>query len=118
MKQPLFFLVLLFIVTSSSSLAQKPSKVPARRDSVAVCQPDGKSVYLCLRGDERFHFHTTTDGYLVKKNRKGFYCYAKQTCRGEIKPSRKIARNIAERTKCDNNYLKRMRKHSKLYYKH
>lgn len=114
MKRPLFLLALL-LIASSSALAQKPSKVPARCDSMAVCQPNGTSVYVVLLGDEHKRLYTTTDGFVVKKNKKGYFCYAKQSCNGIIKPSHRIICNIGQRSKQDNRYLKRMKKNPNLY---
>lgn len=114
MKTRLLF-ILFLVISSSPILAQKPSKVPAHRDSMEFCQPNGKKVFIILHGDEHKRFYTTTDGFVIKKNKKEYFCYAKQTCCGTIKPSCRIAKNIGERSKSDNRYLKRMQKKSKFY---
>lgn len=107
--------IVVMVLGIGAAAAQMPSKVPARRDSVAVQQPNGEQVYLVLHGDERTHFYTTTDGYLVKENCRGYFCYAKQTACGNVKASSRVARNIAQRSCCDNRYLKRIRENQKLY---
>ncbi len=97
------------LVFQASALAQRPARVPAQRvDSTLFTQPDGQPLYLILHGDERKHFYTTTDGFLLKQNRKGFFCYAKETCCGRIKASSRVAKNIAERTTKEKKYLKQI----------
>ena len=117
MKLRLLFLSF-FIMASFAMFAQnmpKPTKIPARRDSIEFCQPNSEKVYIILHGDEYKHFQTTTDGFVIKKNKKGYICYAKQTCCGTIKASNRIARNICLRTKFDNRYLKRIQNNPNLY---
>ena len=57
--------------------------VPACPDPKAITQPDGSTVTVILHGDEYYHFSTTTDGYTVMKNDKGFYTYAQLNAEGE-----------------------------------
>lgn len=50
---------------------------PAKEGIFSVKQPNGVTIRLMLHGDERVHYTTTEDGYLVAKNRKDYYCYVK-----------------------------------------
>lgn len=50
--------------------------VPAKRGVMTVSQPDGTTLDVCLHGDERFHYATTDDGYLLAVNADGVYEYA------------------------------------------
>ncbi len=116
MKLRFLILFILTIGCQTVTLAQRPSRIPAQRvDSTLITQPNGQPLYLILHGDERKHFHTTTDGFLLKQNRKGFFCYAKETCCGRIKASSRVAKNIAERSIKDNKYLKRITNNSNLH---
>ena len=51
--------------------------VPADPTPVQVHQPDGSTLTVVLHGDEFFNYLTTSDGYTVVKNEKGFYTYAR-----------------------------------------
>ena len=50
---------------------------PADPTPAQVRQPDGSTLTVVLHGDEFFNYLTTSDGYTVVKNEKGFYCYAR-----------------------------------------
>jgi len=47
--------------------------VPARPGTFTRTQPDGTVVTLSMHGDERFHYMTDTDGYIVAKQADGWY---------------------------------------------
>ena len=46
--------------------------VPAYPYPVRVTQPDGSVITVQLHGDEFYHW-TTSDGYVVERDEKGFY---------------------------------------------
>lgn len=50
---------------------------PVKEGVFKVKQPNGVEIRLILHGDERVHYHTTDDGYLAAKNKRGYYCYVK-----------------------------------------
>ena len=111
--------VIVFIVCglSSSLFAQQSvQKLPAKRDLMIALQPDGDTLNIYLSGDEQNHFRMTEDGFLIVKNKKGFYCYAKE-CKGKIKASARKARNSNERSQSDQRYLKKLKKNLTLYKK-
>ncbi len=64
-------LLLAFLTSICTAMA-----VPAHKGAVSVKQPDGSTVTIRLHGDEFMSFTTTSDGYTVIKNEKGYYCYA------------------------------------------
>ena len=37
--------------------------------------PDGSELAVRLQGDERYHYHTTSDGYVIEKATDGFFYY-------------------------------------------
>ena len=103
------------LVLAMAGFAQeRPSRVPAKRDPMDVMQPDSTFLTIYLRGDERYHVRMTIDGYVIKQNKKGYYCYAKINCKGQIVPSCRVAKNPDNRTKCDWHYLKKLDKNKKL----
>ena len=74
------FLILfsIIIVSATMMIAQPPRRgVPATREPIEYVQPNGDTLVFRLFGDERYHYRTTLDGYLIKQNKKGYYCYAK-----------------------------------------
>ena len=50
--------------------------VPAAPQPMLVTQPDGSTLMVRQNGDEYHHWRSTTDGYSIVKNDKGFYVYA------------------------------------------
>ena len=58
-----------------ASLFTTMSAVPAQKVWRTYTQSDGTTIELMLRGDENFHFFTTTDGIAVV-NEKGSFYYA------------------------------------------
>lgn len=101
-------------VMHTALFAEHPSKLPAKRDLMIAIQPDGDTLNIFLRGDEKNHFRMTEDGFLILKAENGFYCYAKE-CRGELKPSARKAKNAEKRSWCDRLYLRKMKKNTLLY---
>lgn len=102
------------LITCGAMAQDRPSRVPAKRDPMDVMQPDSTFLTIYLRGDERYHVRMTIDGYVIQQNKKGYYCYVKQNCKGVIVPSCRVAKNPENRTKCDWAYLKRLDKNKKL----
>lgn len=63
------FFNLLFAISMSASA------IPADPRPVQVTLPDGSQLTLRIFGDENFHYVTTLDGYLVRKDGDGFFKY-------------------------------------------
>jgi hypothetical protein len=89
----LFLVSLLALLPLTFTRAVKAYPFP-----VQITQPDGTVLTIRLNGNEFHHIKTTTDGYLVKQNAKGFWTYATQDAAGRIKPSEVIARDAAGRS--------------------
>ena len=80
---------LIYILLLAMSIAvvaqQRPARVPAYPGPIERVQPNGDTIYIQLHGDERKHWMTLADGKtLVKENKKGYICYAKQKKNGTI----------------------------------
>lgn len=85
--------------------AQAQQRVPAYGGTIIREQPDGYKLQTLLRGDERSHYAMTIDGWQIKENAAGEWCYATQKKDGSIVASRKVARNEADRKKCEKKWL-------------
>ncbi len=94
--------------------------VPAVPTPVEVEQPNGEKITIRIYGDENSSYRTTEDGYLILQNKKGYYCYAKETCKGELKASWRKVSPIEDRTCGERCRVKKMKKNDKLYkpFKH
>lgn len=100
-----FFVLLLFQSFTVLTFAVKAYPYPT-----VVTQPDGTQLTIYLHGDEFQHVRTTIDGYLIKKNTKGFYTYAKRDNKGNFIVSNTIARNLNSRSLADRTFLKTISK--------
>ena len=109
MKKEILLLCSVFLIIGMSfALAQRgPQRVPAIRTPIETVQPDGDTLVIRLHGDERRHYATTEDGFLIRTNSKGYYCYAVEGKDGAIVPTRKVAHNKENRTRCEWRYIKR-----------
>lgn len=98
------FLLLIFVCLLFANI--KLFAVPAIPTPIEVTQPDGTTLTIRVKGDERFHYITTEDGFLISKNQQNFYVYATVSQTGELQPSARIARNANVRTADDTSFLR------------
>ena len=78
--------------------------IPARPIPLIVVQSDGTSLDVCLKGDERCHFKTTTDNMPIVQGENGNYYYAIK--KGEdLECSKFLAHNKNERSKEEIEYI-------------
>ncbi len=103
----LLICALFFQLTNVRVLAVRAYPYP-----FTVTQPDGTKLTLRLQGDEFHHSRTTEDGYLIKKNAKGFFTYATKNAAGKFVASDFVARDVKSRTANDINFLKSIQKAS------
>lgn len=82
-------------------------RVPAIHHPIEYIQPSGDTLMIRLNGDERRHWHTTLDGYLIRENSKGKMCYAYFDKKGRIVLTRRTAHNADDRTKCEQKFVQR-----------
>lgn len=106
MKRLFFLLSMLLSVASIRAVQAYPGVID-------FVQPNGDTLQIRLVGDERFHYATTADGYLVQKNDKGYYCYAVweeyTDQRGKAKKRAVVAKYIGKKTRVANNPDQRRR---------
>ena len=105
------------IILSFGLLSMAAWAVPADPRPMDVVQPNGDTLTIRLVGDERFHFTTTVDGFLIAKNDQGYYCYAKWTEEQEdgkayfvAKPTSRKAHNADKRKKCEQRWVEKQNK--------
>ncbi|MBR6054085.1 MAG: M6 family metalloprotease domain-containing protein [Bacteroidales bacterium] len=68
-------------------LSLEAAAVRVRHSELTAVQPDGTVLSLLSRGDENFHYLTTSDGRLVKRGPDGAFYYAYFDNDGNIRPS-------------------------------
>ena len=103
-----FIPVILFII--SFTFPQFSKAIPAYPFPVKVIQPDGTEISIKLNGDEFFHYQTTLDGYLITRDKDGFFKYGKLSKKKKIEPSKYRVNNIEKRTKEEINFVKQLPK--------
>ncbi|MHC1704780.1 MAG: M6 family metalloprotease domain-containing protein [Tenuifilaceae bacterium] len=105
-NQAIFLLFLTFLNTISfSSIAVKAYPYP-----VEYTQPDGSTISIILKGDERVKWAKTIDGYSILKNGKGYFEYAIHDSKKDLVPSGVIAKNVKERDINDLLFLSKTEK--------
>jgi M6 family metalloprotease-like protein len=81
---------------------------------IEFIQPDGTTLEIYLKGDEKIKWAETADGYSLVYNQNGFLEYAKLNESGELIPSGLKAENILFRNQIDVDFLSGISKH--LFY--
>lgn len=78
--------------------------IPARPIPITIAQVDGTSLNVWLRGDERFHYTTTTDNMPIVQGYEGNFYYASING-GSIDCSKILAHNDCERSNEEKEYV-------------
>lgn len=86
-------------------IAQISIAVPAYKGLVKLTQPNGTEISAYLFGDERINWVESEDNYTLMYNKAGYLEYAITDKNGDITPSGIIAKEQAERSVLDNNFL-------------
>lgn len=81
-KNRYFFLLLLCFLLCH---AENALAIKANPNPVTVEQPDGTRITIRLHGDESFHYVTTVDGYLIKRDKDGFFKYVNTSGSDQLK---------------------------------
>lgn len=68
------------------------SSAPAAPDIFYLVQPDGSKISVYARGDERFNWMETTNGYTIEKATDGFWYYVSDV-NGAVGPVAENKRN-------------------------
>lgn len=84
--------------------------VPAYPRAITYTQPNGDTLTVTLHGDEHIHWAVTTDGYTLLSNAQGYLSYAMQMGNGDLVPTNVAAKNVAQRTSQEQNYLQTVKR--------
>lgn len=111
MKKILILMLFCGFGLSSYMFGQSPSRVPATPYPIKVTQPSGDTITIRLFGDERKHYFTSIDGYVIVKNAEGYFCYAAINADNEVIASKY---KVGKSGMCMRRYLKKMSKDERL----
>lgn len=100
------FFLLFGLMIALYIYGQQPQQVPARMGVIERIQPNGDTLHICLRGDERRHWIATTDGWQIEENKEGELCYAIHKG-GGVRAGRHIAHDEGQRSRKEKRYMKR-----------
>ena len=108
-KKQLFFLsVILFAITSTLYA------VPANPNPITFTQPNGDTLTVRIKGDERIHWYESMDGYTLLFNQAGFLSYAHLDEEGNLQSSNFVATDIEKRNIVIHSFLNTIEKN--LFY--
>ena len=93
-------LLALVLIMTSNLLA-----VPAITAPISFTQPDGNTLTVRLKGDEKIHWYESMDGYTLLLNQAGYLTYAQLDENGNLCPSDYIATDIEKRDDSVNSFL-------------
>ena len=88
--------------------------IPAFPKPITLSQPDGNTLTVSIKGDERIHWYESLDGYTLLFNQNGYLTYAQLDEDGNLQSSDFIATNISDRSMAIDNFLNTIAK--KLFY--
>ena len=103
----LFTVIMLFVGGFSADA------VPAYPGLISFVQPDGSTIRIYLKGDEKVKWAETEDGYSILFNAQGYYEYAVTDTKGDMIPSGIIANNSEDRTPVNLSFLSMVSKHKR-----
>jgi hypothetical protein len=103
-------IIILVMLSTFGVVNAQVNKVPAIKKPIEYKQPDGTIVTIFLKGDERFHFAETSDGYTLLSNSNNGYEYAKLNKCKNLVSSGKLAHNADKRAKKEIKFLKKIEK--------
>ncbi|MCL2289439.1 MAG: M6 family metalloprotease domain-containing protein [Bacteroidetes bacterium] len=104
-----FILLALFIFITPILYA-----VPATPHPVTLTQPNGDTLTVRIKGDERINWYESMDGYTLLFNQAGYLSYAQLDENGNLQPSDFIATNIDQRNFAIHSFLYKIDKN--LFY--
>lgn len=79
--------------------------IPANNKPITIEQPNGKTLTLTLKGDEKVNWASTTDKYTLVRNERGVFVYGQLSQEGDLVPSQYIASNPEQRSKEEIEFL-------------
>lgn len=95
-----FTIMMLFLSFSINLLA-----IPANPKQTTIKQPNGKTLTINLKGDEKVNWASTIDQYTLVRNNENVLVYGQLNQEGDLLPSSFIASNPEERTQEEKLFL-------------
>ncbi len=87
-------------------LPQDADAVKAYPHPVTITQPDGSKITVRIHGDESFHYTTTIDGFMLERDKAGYFRYVNYDFTTGVKTlSAQRARNVGERTEDEKAFI-------------
>jgi len=102
--------VFMFCIIFAGLMTHQVQAVTAYPYPVQVKQPDGTTITVILKGDEKVKWAQTLDGYTVLRNSKGVFEYAMQNASGDLNPSGIAVSDISSRKADELNFLAKAQK--------
>ncbi|MDR1006656.1 MAG: M6 family metalloprotease domain-containing protein [Bacteroidales bacterium] len=97
---------LIFLVLSTTNAYS----VVAYPYPIDMKQSDGSIITVQLKGDEKFNWAKTMDGYTLLRNKNNDFVYAISDNRGGMQPSEVLAHNPQDRSQRELNFVKSLDK--------
>lgn len=95
----------LLVATSGAAWAIKANPKP-----ITIKQPDGTTLVIRVHGDENFHYITTTDGFLIQRDKDGYFKYVQtDATQGTRRLTARRATNVDKRSADDNHFVSTLR---------
>jgi len=88
--------------------------IPAYPYPITFTQPNGDTLTVSIKGDERIHWYESIDGYTLLINSDGYMSYAQLDENGNLQSSSYLATNIEKRDIVIQSFLSSVPK--KLFY--
>lgn len=104
MKRFYLFITLTALLISSITTGSLYA-VPASPHPITYTLPDGSTLTLRLVGDEREHWHFSSDGHLLLPHEDGFFYYAQCTPQGELYASSVRSHEIGLRSDAEQTFI-------------
>ena len=95
----------ILVIAALCAVCAGAHAVPAFPGVISRVQPDGDTLHVYLRGDERSHFTMTEDGWQVMEDEKGWLKYAKKNRKGKVVVSWRKAHDAGKRKKCEIKWI-------------
>lgn len=100
---------LLLASAISASCIQGAWAIGAYPRPIVMRQPDGTTLLVRIQGDENYHFVTSSDGFFLQRDKKGYFCYVDYDLKtGKRTLTRQRAHNIDERTDAEKKVISRL----------
>ena len=106
MKKNLLFIFVILLLGSASVL----HAVPAIPHPIVMTQPNGDTLTVRIKGDERINWYESMDGYTLLFNHAGYLSYAQLDVNGDLQPSEIIATAIEHRNSTVQSFLNTIEK--------